>query len=219
MNAFSHRFVTAARLVFFALQTLMAIALVLLPVGLLPLKRAGGTVHFTMPESLLRVKPDTDATAKKVTVSDLSGFISVRADGSMAASLQSHRRWTETPQMLALLGLGFVVCRSLRRLCHNIERGQVFTDVNLKLVRTAGLAFVLGGLAASALEVWAVYQFAQLMATYVSFESVQLLHPPPGWRIFFEGYIDSLVTGILLLALAEVFRHGLRLQQETELTV
>ena len=215
----SLRLVVVARVLFFALQTLMLMALVLAPLGLLPTKKARGALHFGISGSSVALQPHVKGTSYELSISNVHGDVSVRADGAMAASLVSHRRKTQVPHVIVIAGFGFVVCRSLRRLCLNIERGQVFTDPNLKLVRTVGLAFLIGGFAAATVEVWANYRFADLMAEYVAFENMELLRPPPGVRIFFEFYADSFMTGIILLVVAEVFRHGLKLQKDAELTV
>lgn len=111
-----------------------------------------------------------------------------------------------------------------RRLFRNVGRIESFTPHTLRLVQILGLSLLVFSLAAGISEgllVHAVFDYLSQHATLaVSGTAIRLPQPegysfggdfPFGTPIFFSG--------LLVLALSEVFRQGLVLQNESDLTV
>jgi hypothetical protein len=111
----------------------------------------------------------------------------------------------------------------LRRLFRNVGRGDSFTPQSVRLVQIVGGALIVFSLISAVSESW----FAHAMYAYltehtqiaISRTSVRL--PPAGHMQLLRFPIGSPVfwSGLLVLALAEVFRQGLALQRESDLTV
>jgi Protein of unknown function (DUF2975) len=111
----------------------------------------------------------------------------------------------------------------LRRLFRNVGRGDSFTPQSVRLVQIVGGALIVFSLISAVGESW----FAHAMYAYltehtqiaISGTSVRL--PPGGHMKLLRSPLGSPVfwSGLLVLALAEVFRQGLALQRESDLTV
>jgi hypothetical protein len=112
----------------------------------------------------------------------------------------------------------------LRRLFRNVGRGESFTPQNVRLVQVVGGALIIFSLISAVGESW----FAQAMYAYltehtqfaISGTSVRL-PPAENTQLVVRLPFGSPVflSGLLVLALAEVFRQGLALQRESDLTV
>jgi len=114
----------------------------------------------------------------------------------------------------------------LRRLFHNVGRGESFTLQSIHLVQIVGASLIVFAFVSRIAESW----FAHSMYVYllqhteitVSGAPVHLPPPPASfvpsgqWWPFGEA---TFWCGLLVLALAEVFRQGLALRQENELTI
>ena len=112
----------------------------------------------------------------------------------------------------------------LRRLFRNVGRGDSFTPQSVRLVQIVGGALIVFSLVSAIGESWFVHAMYAYLAEHtqiaISGASVRLPpaepapllgHSPFGSSVFFSG--------LLVLALAEVFRQGLALQRENDLTV
>ena len=112
----------------------------------------------------------------------------------------------------------------LRRLFRNVGRGESFTPQNVRLVQVVGGALIIFSLISAVGESW----FAHAMYAYltehtqfaISGTSVRL-PPAENTQLVVRLPFGSPVflSGLLVLALAEVFRQGLALQRESDLTV
>jgi Protein of unknown function (DUF2975) len=112
----------------------------------------------------------------------------------------------------------------LRRLFRNVGRGDSFTPQSVRLVQIVGGALIVFSLISAVGESW----FAHAMYAYLT-EHTQIavsgtsVHLPPAEttqliaRLPFGSPV--FLSGLLVLALAEVFRQGLALQRESDLTV
>ena len=112
----------------------------------------------------------------------------------------------------------------LRRLFRNVGRGESFKPQSVRLVQVVGGALIIFSLISAVGESW----FAHAMYAYltehtqfaISGTSVRL-PPAVNTQLVVRLPFGSPVflSGLLVLALAEVFRQGLALQRESDLTV
>jgi Protein of unknown function (DUF2975) len=112
----------------------------------------------------------------------------------------------------------------LRRLFRNVGRGDSFTPQSVRLVQIVGGALIVFSLISAVGESW----FAHAMYAYLS-EHTQIaisgtsVRLPPAENMPLLGrfpfHSPVFYCGLLVLALAEVFRQGLALQRESDLTV
>jgi len=112
----------------------------------------------------------------------------------------------------------------LRRLFRNVGRGESFTRQTVQLVQLVGASMIV----LSIVSYWAENWFAQSVYFYlaehativISGATIHLPHthgfvmPRPG-----NGGSPIFFSGLLVLALSEVFRQGLALKAENDLTV
>ncbi len=113
----------------------------------------------------------------------------------------------------------------LRRLFRNVERGESFTPQSVRLVQIVGGSLLVFSLLCAIGESW----FAHAMYAYlVDHTQIAIsgtpVHLPPAQSPPWLGYHSpfgrpTFFYGLLVLALAEVFRQGLALQRDSDLTV
>jgi hypothetical protein len=113
----------------------------------------------------------------------------------------------------------------LRRLFRNVSRGDSFTRQSVFFVQVAGAALIVYSIVSAFAESW----FVVAMLTYLSQHAVVTvsgtpLHLPAPTPVFIPHHgfpFNSPVffAGLLVLALSEVFRQGLAIKSEHDLTV
>jgi hypothetical protein len=128
---------------------------------------------------------------------------------------------------LTLLNMIFfaVLFDLLRRLFRNVGRGDSFTLQSVRLVQILGGWLILFSLVSAFAEHWfSEAAFAYLAQhTTLTISGTALHLPPPHNRIMphvgFPFGSPIFFSGLLVLALSEVFRQGLALKSENDLTV
>ena len=114
----------------------------------------------------------------------------------------------------------------LRRLFRNVGRGESFSRQSVYLVQMVGGALIVYSLVSAFAESWFVHAtygyLAQHAVVTVSGTSLHLPAPRGMWfprRNDFPFGSPVFFSGLLVLALSEVFRQGLALKNENDLTV
>lgn len=105
-------------------------------------------------------------------------------------------------------GFALAVIYQMKRIFRTLRIGQIFKDKNARRVRAIGL-LTLGGSIANTLF---SYFIGSLIAGDFNIAGVTI---GPSFHLNSEG----LFTGLVLIVLAEIFRHGTALQAEQDLTV
>ncbi len=220
--SYSSRLLSNLRALFGIGRTLAACFLVAHPVIVLFLgdkvPMPVGEIYFKSPAVSVRGESDAIKNpAGKVT--ELRGKLSLRPVSTSQSSF--HRALSLLPMMVGI-AFALLVCHWMWGLCRNVENGEIFSANNLKLVRWLGILLVIEPLVLGVLGIWN----AQLLAEYAR-ENISvggLQSELPMAKLFFGsgsgGFdIGAIVIGLLVLCLAEVFRQGLLLKQDAELTV
>ncbi len=128
---------------------------------------------------------------------------------------------------LTLLNMIFfaVLFDLLRRLFRNVGRGDSFTPQSVRLVQIVGGWLILFSLVSAFAEHWfseaAFGYLAQHTTVTISGTALHLpaLHDQLLPRVGFPFGSPIFFSGLLVLALSEVFRQGLALKSENDLTV
>lgn len=113
----------------------------------------------------------------------------------------------------------------LRRLFRNVGRGESFTPQSVRLVQIIGVSLMVFAFVATIGKSWFGYEMYAVLAdnTRVAVSGTPVQLPPavaPPWLgARFPLWDAAFLTGLLVLALAEVFRQGLALQRDSDLTV
>jgi hypothetical protein len=117
-----------------------------------------------------------------------------------------------------------VLFELLRRLFRNVGRGESFTRQSVALVQILGGSLIVFSLISALVKAWfvrAVYAYlaqhavVTLSGTSLHLPALQGIHHGHG----FPFDTSALFSGLLVLALSEVFRQGLALKNEHDLTV
>lgn len=129
---------------------------------------------------------------------------------------------------LILVGAIFflVLFDLLRRLFRNVGQGESFTRQSVYLVQIIGVSLIAYSLASSVAEAWLFHALLTYLAQHavltISGTALDLPVPQgmafPRWHGFPFGS-PLFFSGLLVLALSEVFRQGLALKNENDLTV
>lgn len=113
----------------------------------------------------------------------------------------------------------------LRRLFRNVERGDSFTQQSVRFVQIIGGSLIVFSLASAFAERFFLQETLAYIVqhTAISVSGTAVHIPPPSGRMFsahgFPFHSPVFFCGLLVLALAEVFRQGLALKGENDLTV
>jgi len=114
----------------------------------------------------------------------------------------------------------FSLFNLLYQLCGNVERGEIFSERNTRLIRYLGLAILGYQAVGCAAGAWYAHLVGKFLREHVVAEGLKMV-------ILWSDKLGKLlpvdlglvVTGLLVVLLSEVFRQGLALKQENELTV
>jgi Protein of unknown function (DUF2975) len=157
------------------------------------------------------------------TLSALHGNLRLSVD--QAAGLVETLRHYGLPVLILKAAFFAALFELLRQLFRNVGRGESFTRQNVRLVQIIGLSLMVFSLVFAAAENW----FAQAMYSYLAQHAVLSvsgtpLHLPTSHHISINGNgfpfgTPLFFSGLLVLALSEVFRQGLVLKSENDLTV
>jgi hypothetical protein len=183
--------------------------------------------EITLPKAAEAIELTAkDAKPGSMALQNLRGTLQMDLCSNDAAMV-SALRWTMIPSMAVVIAFSWTLFSSLRHVCGNIECGEVFSDRNLRLVRSIGIILIAYSLAGGGLELWASYVMGGYFSQHVVLTGLKtsLQFPDGAGALQFNlspGFLTSqggLVTGCLVLVVAQAFRHGLNLKTENDLTV
>ena len=176
-------------------------------IGAMPMVRQGlpGTVFVAGPI------PQFIHNGIAVRVSDAPGIIRLVVHDTLP---------------LTMLQVGFftLLFDLLRRLFRNVARGESFTRKTIGLVQILGLSLMTYSVIVVFAEGWYAHMLFDYVAHHLAAPGTPF-YVPPVWG----GHVDNAAafpfgspfffTGLLVLTLSEVFRQGLRLKTDNELTI
>lgn len=151
---------------------------------------------------------------KDITVTGIKGSINWQTkDGK---DLLHFVQRTILPVGLIYALGGALLFELFRRLFVQVERGDCFTEKTIRLVQTVGGVLILFALADGAINSWITSSLISYLQSHAQSGSGSAVSVS-GTTYSFGG--GSLLPGLLVLALSEVFRQGLALQRENDLTI
>jgi hypothetical protein len=127
---------------------------------------------------------------------------------------------TKIPNLLFKLlpvVLAGVISDFFRRLFRSVKHGDVFTAVNVRQMRWIGGIIIIGGVLFRLLIFWQTAVTVAFAQANISVDGVSFLSP--GQYSSWLTFEQSIVAGLVILALAEVFNQGIVLKQDTDLTI
>ena len=218
------RWVFTVLAVLTALAAVVLIAVILVDPRLPPDARFGPVHGKLMGQpATLALQPDASGRGEPaLSGRAFNGNVTMTVD-KPAGAIELLKRYG-LPLLLIYTVFFTALFELLRRLFRNVGRGESFTPQNVRLVQVVGGALIIFSLISAVGESW----FAHAMYAYltehtqfaISGTSVRL---PPAENTQLVARLPFgspvFLSGLLVLALAEVFRQGLALQRESDLTV
>jgi Protein of unknown function (DUF2975) len=215
------------------LEVVISLAVVLLVVLILALPSLSGRAELTLgpiglvPEAGALVARANDSASTVINIKNLHGTLSLTNPGD-SAELRALTRWHTVPM---LVGYGvFVVALldMLRRLFRNVARGESFTDRSVGLVQKIGMTIILFSLLSSTATAWGNRALVTYLKQHAEVQGIKMAFTEPAANTIismgsgdlrFQIGWGEIMTGLLVLALGEVFRQGLALKTESDLTI
>jgi hypothetical protein len=128
--------------------------------------------------------------------------------GSLWFPARGPAGWLALGAVVLMLAVALWLLREMKGIFRTVRDGTPFVPANAARVRRIAFAVILGELARSAVVFWGnSYAAAHFSGHGLLFDA------RPDVNVF------ALVDGLIILALAEVFRAGTRLDEEQSLTV
>lgn len=212
---------------FAALALIFALGVIAISIAILVDPRLPADTHFGPYQvdffgqpgtvTLLPVNGDSD-----FTVTALRGAVSLMVKN--AGGLLEVVKHYGLPLILLKSLFLAVLFEILRRLFRNVGRGESFTRQTVSLVQIVGISLLLYSLVSAFAENWfvhAVFNYAAAHSVLTVSGTALRLPAMGGMSIPRPNPLNSPVffSGLLVLALSEVFRQGLTLKNENDLTV
>ncbi len=163
------------------------------------------------PLRLRAEREPEDSAAEDVSVQDVEGVVTIMHPANAALAL-AFVRW---PFILSLLCTGatsVVLLDLFRRMLRSVAKREVFTTENLRNVYLLGILFIASSVAKLFLAGWLVNRF-------VAFVELSVPHGKAALESASDGDGSGIGIGLMILVLAGVFRQGLALKEDNQLTI
>lgn len=164
---------------------------------------AGSKAQMVLPVAF-----ELDAGAAQVTSVDRRNSGAVEQASGLLRLATPERPWIAMVAAAAVIALVLWILAELAALCRSVRDGQPFAPHNAGRIRRLALALVLGEVSRAAI----VYTAHAYVAAHFAADHLRFTASP---------HIDAqaIVSALILLVLAEVFRTGTRLDEDQSLTV
>ncbi len=159
---------------------------------------------------------DVDGSALSVVTRDgVPGEVEFENNVRLKITLPDEH-WESRVGLIVLAGIGlFLVMglflylvRQLRAILWSVDAGDPFIAENAVRLRVVGILILLGGFVGSLSE-FAMSGYADVVLRPEGFNLNGHLH----------FNMSALISGLCIIVLSEVFRHGTKMREEQELTV
>lgn len=180
-----------------------------------------------VPESGALIVQLGDSKAEAISIENLQGTLLVKNPG-VGNDLVALTRWYTLPLVIAYAGFIAVLFDLLRRLFRNVDRGESFTERSAHLVHKIGMTIILFTLLSAMPAWWHNRAIITYLQQHGAIEGVKMTFKAPSANSIIVLSSDQfdipiswggILTGLLILSLGEVFRQGLALKQDNELTI
>jgi len=164
---------------------------------------AGSDARMVLPVAF-----DLDTGAARVTSADRTNSGAIEKATGLVRLETPDRRWIALAAAATMLALTLWILAELAALCRSVRDGQPFAPGNAGRIRRLALALVL----AEASRAAVVYAAHARAAAHFTADHLRFTASP---------HVNALaiVSALILLVLAEVFRTGTRLDEDQSLTV
>jgi len=151
------------------------------------------------------------ATSKDVAVQKIEGMVAFTGPAAATEALRVFK-WPAVAGELCTLLIGLACFEMLRRLLSSSEKGDLFTDSNVRLLRQIAFLIIVLDLARFAAGAVLTNRMNVFVARF--FADGTWMRPST-----MPGQLSGVVSGLTILLLAEVFREGLKFRKDSDLTI
>lgn len=186
-----------------------------------------GEVRLALPDQTYTLTSET-LKGEALIINEVSGDLQLNGPKDISGYLGAVRG-IGTLTILFVGVMMFSLCELFRRLFKNVSRGEAFTESNVKNLHKIGvmiIALTIGGnfFASWTLANMASYLSENVEATGIEIDYTPTNHHRRGLSLFADYFVINvdfagILGGMLVIALGEAFRQGLRLKEENELTI
>ncbi len=153
----------------------------------------------------------SDAGAPFATLNQVEGIVTLTRPEAAARAFASLK-WPFAVSLLCTGAATLAILELFRRMLQSVENQEVFSSANIRNVYMIGYLLVAATLMKLLAAVWMVVRMADFVAQNVSAGNMAIGSST-------EGGPYGLTAGVIVLVLAEVFRQGLALKEENQLTI
>ena len=148
--------------------------------------------------------------AEAVQMDSLTGMFTLIRPANAGEILSA----VQGPFLFSIFCTGLIsitILELLSRMFKRVDAGEAFTPASIRRVQFIGILFIAAGILRPLTTWWLKREMADFAMHHVATRI--FLHPSS------ESNMSAVTTGFVILALAELFRQGLRLKEETALTI
>jgi hypothetical protein len=209
--------------------TVLIVGVILALLWLLPPQAKNASYDLGEVQFVPSVGPATLVRegGEELKIKNLHGTVMI-SDAQFPDGLGSIK-WAMVPLILVNGGFFFVLCDLLRRLFRNVQGSESFSGVSIRLVRRVGLTILVFTLLSAVTQSYFGYRVLRYLGPSGTLMGQEVLLTPAesenaAVRMSSAGFqfslnFSSLLGGLVVLALSEVFRQGRQLQEENQLTI
>ena len=129
-----------------------------------------------------------------------------------AAAILDPIKWPFIFSFLCTGGITIAILESLSRLFRKVETGEIFTQTSIRYAQVIGFLFIASSLLKGFSAAWLKHAMASVVMQQVATGDIKLDSSA-------GGDTSGFLTGLVILALAEVFRQGLKLKEDNAFTI
>jgi hypothetical protein len=165
-------------------------------------------VTGSQAQMVLPVAFELKGGAGRVTSEDHRNSGTIEQAGGLLRLATPDRPWIAMAVAAVVIALTLWILAELAALCRSVRQGRPFARDNVRRIRRLALAFALGEVSRAVI----VYSAHAYVAAHFAADHLRLTASP---------HVDApaIVSALILLVLAEVFRTGTRLDEDQSLTV
>ena len=154
---------------------------------------------------------DATIKAQGFAIDHVDGIVTITRPEAAAQAL-AFTKWPLGVGMLCTGCVSLAILELLRRMLKSVEQREVFSAVNIRNVRKIGYLLIASSFMKLIAAGWLVNRMAAFVMQHVIAGNATLESSS-------EGDLSGVWTGLVVLVLAEVFRQGFRLKEDSQFTI
>jgi hypothetical protein len=159
----------------------------------------------------VRLRAPKDERPQDISFRDMEGSVSILKPDDAAKAL-AFLEWPFVSTLLFTSAVTVTLLELFRRMLRSVEEREVFTDANIRNLYKIGILLIFSGIVRLLLAGWLVSRMVAFVTQHFATQGMALESSS-------GGNLSAVLPGLMIIALAEVFRHGLALKEDSQLTI